>query len=798
MNSIAQYDGSDLRSHGGMVVMEFPSLNNHLERYRLAMERIQQANADELTLVDRLEPLLARDAIQAACVTEPRFTAQELDQLVKLDRQLHNVVNSIFCDADVYACRDQIQPEERAWWWFLEVEEARPPAYFTSLDGLWKLGAAACLTLAATFMTQTVQAFSTQGFDVLGTVGAIAQGAGLAIVAQGTLTDQGKDRLHDTLRNFGIPTHLHEEATFAVAVSALLVSYGFHSNLYRFSNYYYHLGQQQESVKQWSDAKKSYARALDFNEQNNAALLSLGRLTEELGEYEEAAQIYQQGILNGDPQFYNSLGRSRLRRDLEANGWQGQLDRAVLSDALSLFNRAKQAAEIGHHSKPGITADQLALETDILINLGIAQWASVDLNVMRRSPDDDRSLFIANNWFAEAQKLEQKLISRWEQQQLEVWQQAINTEQTGQSEANSQDDRSRLQEKLLTAVIPWRLLRSQCFQAAAEAILVASQASRESFSGALYTEGLDPRIVNDNVSFSCHELLQATGDVNAANDAMLLSSLLTSQRVMPLNSGVDHGFQALKSLDPDIVDRHGAVLEQKLRNYVQANQLMGTTRMPLVNRVLVDANDNIVAIYAYDYFSILNFEKTPPYLLAATQARSTPGEPVADFWVQFKSLDRIQVQPWYRRYAVDQVTSKITQKSRFKITSREKNSPPNFSELAILRSLTYVQLRNQQSALRSDPSYWTPCFERKLIYNVFVATDGRIVGYAPAPYNNHEAEQRVRSTPLRFFPQDDHENEAVAYFLLTFKSSDAFQLDPGTTITNPVPWKLPKPSDPEP
>jgi tetratricopeptide (TPR) repeat protein len=780
--------------------MEFPNLNNHLERYRVAIEHIHQGKVNELTLTDRLEPLLARDAIQLACADDARPTAQELEQILQLDRQLQNLANCIFCDADVYACRDQVRPGDSAWWWFLEVQQPSPPAYLTTLDGLWKLGAAACLALAATFMTQTVQAFSTQGFDVLGTMGAIAQGAGLAIVAQGTLTDNGKDRLHDTLRDLGIPTHLHEEVTFALAVSALLASYGFHSNLYRFSDYYHHLGQRQEADKQWSDAKKSYARALDFSEQNDAALLSLGRLTEELGEYEEAAQIYHQGILSGDPQFYNALGRSRLRRGLEANGWQGRLDRAVLSDALSLFNRAKQASEIGYQSNSEMTIDQLALETDIQINLGIAQWASVDLNLMRRNPEDDRSLFVANNWFSEAHKVETQLINRWEQQQLETWKQALQNDQKNQknqSQTPTKETQSILQEKLLTAVIPWHLLRSQCFQATAEAILVASKASRKAFTGALYIEGLDPRLVNDNVGFSCHELLQATGDVQASNDAMLLSSLLTSQRVMSLNSMSDNGFQALKSLDPGIADRHAEILKQKLENYIKTNQLVGTTRMPLVNRVLVDANNNIVGIYAYDYFSILNFSKTPPYLLAQTQTRDTLGEPIADFWVQFRSLERIEVQPWYRRYAVDRVTSASTQKPPFKVAPLTETSPPNFSELAILRALAYVQLRNQMIALRSDSNSWTPSFERKLIYNVFVAADGRIVGYAPAPYNNNEAEQKIRSTPLRSFPQDDKENQAVAYFLLTFKSSDAFQLDAGTSITNPVLWKIPKRSDPQ-
>lgn len=58
--------------------MEFPNLNDQLNRYRVAIERIHQAKTDELTLIDRLEPLLARDAIQSACTQSTQPTAHEL------------------------------------------------------------------------------------------------------------------------------------------------------------------------------------------------------------------------------------------------------------------------------------------------------------------------------------------------------------------------------------------------------------------------------------------------------------------------------------------------------------------------------------------------------------------------------------------------------------------------------------------------------------------------------------------------------------------------------------------------
>ena len=772
--------------------MTLSTLNEQLERYSTALDRIHQADPETLTLVDRLEPLLARDAIEAALKGEGSVTAQNLEQLLQLDRQFRSQVHRIFCEPEIHTCRDQLCPPDSAWWWFLEVEAPRPPAYLTQLDGLWKLGAAACLALAATFMTKTVQAFSTQGFDVLGTMGTITQGAGLVVVAQGTLTDQGKDRLHRSLNDLGVPQSWHEEVTFMIAVGLLVLSYGLHQNLYRFSDYYYHLGQRQEAAQEWSNAKKSYARALDFNSGNDQALFGLGMLAEKLGEHQEAADIYHQGIPNGDPQFYNALGRSRLRHALESNGWLGRIDRPVLSDVLSLLNRAKQAAEIGRQSSSTIDTDQLSLATDILINLGIAHWAAVDLNTLRRNPEDDRTLFIAENWFSEAHKIEDQKITRWEQQQILEWRQALAASaKDTQTPVDPQAQANLITEKLLTVRLPWNLLRSQCLQAAAEAVLVATRASRSSFPGALYTEGLDPRLVNDNVGFSCHELLQATGDVDAASDAMLLSALLSSKRVLPLNNSRANETRFLQEVDPTAHIPHQSRLESRLNDYIQDNQWNGTTRMPLVNRVLVDAQDNIVGVYAYDYFSIVNLENTPPFLLAQTQTRSTVGEPIADFWVRFKTFGKFEIEPWHRRYAVDQGLSSTANHPKGKNLSKS-GEMPNFGELAILRALVYTQLRNQVNPLRSDPGNWIPSFERKLIYNVFVAADGRIVGYAPAPYNNNEAEQKVRSTPLRAFPQDDQHNEAVAYFFLTFKSSDSFQLDSGSCLANPTSWDIPE------
>ncbi|MGD1902558.1 MAG: hypothetical protein ACFB9N_10005 [Geitlerinemataceae cyanobacterium] len=709
-----------------------------------------------LPLIDRVAPLLARDAVQAALERKDEApTPDALDRLLRLDRRLEDCRDRIFTDRDIEDCRDRLAPAETAWWWFLEAPKtSHVPAFLTQFDAFWNLGTAVCLTFAATFITQTVQAFSTRGFDVLGTVGTIAQGAGLAFVAKGTLTNSGKEKLHDTLDDLGIPHALHQEVTFLVAASVLATSYGINQNLYRFSDYYYNLGQRQEDAQQWSAAKKSYARAMDFSSGNTRALLGLGSLLEKLGEYEQAAEIYRQGIPSGDPNFFNALGRSHLRDNLQRNGWQGQLQRAVLSEARSLFARARLHDE---------THTDAILATDVYINLGIAHWAAIDFNRLDNTPTGDRSIFAAMQSFNKAVEANEPRFDEW----------IANYDGTVDA----------------TTMYPWQLLRAQCFEAAAEAFAVVMDAPSELLPQATYTEGLDPRLVFDHVAYSCNELLANQDEIDAANNSILLESILLSERVAPFSTSSDRGFASLKKIDPAVSTRQRDRLKAQLVELIEAEDIETTTRMPLINRVVVDRDTNVVAVYAYDVFSLAKLRQTPTYQLQQRAKRLgvTPGEPVADFWVNFRPQGEVEIVPWHERYVVDRIGSQAHWKTRLPVKARPDRRH-YLSELGILRALVYAQLRNYSEDVRD----WQPLLDRKLVYQILVAADGRIVGYAPAPQNDNEATRRLNVTPLTFFPAEDAENEAVAWFSASFKSSQAFQLDSGQRLEELPVWDIPE------
>ena len=120
----------------------------------------------------------------------------------------------------------------------------------------WVWGAATVVNLlfSATFMTQTARAFSSQGFDFLGTLSTIGQGVGFALVASGAATQTGRDTLDVILKSLRVPGHRTAEATFGLSAGLLLVSYGLNTNLYRLGDYYYDRGLEFEAEQSWSQA----------------------------------------------------------------------------------------------------------------------------------------------------------------------------------------------------------------------------------------------------------------------------------------------------------------------------------------------------------------------------------------------------------------------------------------------------------------------------------------------------------------------------------------------------------------
>ena len=250
---------------------------NHLSE----LEKQDIPTLDQLVAV-----MVARSEVQQWLT--PERSAEALAMVVQLDHRLKAQGPKLDLLTD---CRETLNPPESQWWWWLDTvntpnsdllpeevteNEAENRPRWSRWDWLWNLGTVTCLVVSTGLMSQTAKAFSEEGFDLLGTVSTIGQGAGLALVARGVLTDQGKKKVKKFLHSLNIPDQYHAEATFAGSAALLTMSIGLYANLPSVGNLYYSWGQRQETHENWDKALENYGRAARFNPQNSDIVLAAG------------------------------------------------------------------------------------------------------------------------------------------------------------------------------------------------------------------------------------------------------------------------------------------------------------------------------------------------------------------------------------------------------------------------------------------------------------------------------------------------------------------------------------------
>ena len=226
------------------------SLTQRLADYAESLKIL--ATESKLSSRQVLKVLRSRDRLQDALSQASQADDEFLAKLVELDLELKQQADSINRAEHLDQLRQNLQPSASAWWWHLEpsAETVHSKPLSAKFDWLWNVGTVACLVLATSFVTQTAKAFSTEGFDFLGTLSTISQGAGLAFVAGGALTDKGRQTVSRSLSSVKIPPSLHAEATFAASVILLGTAYGINQNLHLVANLYFAQGQQHEKQGQ--------------------------------------------------------------------------------------------------------------------------------------------------------------------------------------------------------------------------------------------------------------------------------------------------------------------------------------------------------------------------------------------------------------------------------------------------------------------------------------------------------------------------------------------------------------------
>lgn len=336
-----------------------------LQVYAKELLQLDNAAGSSVSRQQILRVLLTRDAVEhrlkAIENTPTSVLAVVLDGLSKLDNKLQDLAPAMIADGKLADCRRSRQPDETAWWWWLEANVPESPHWLDRFDWLWNFLSASSLVVSASFLTITAQAFSVVGgFDLLQTLSTLSQATGLVVIAGGTLTSRGQRLVKTTLKKLNIPPYFYSEVTLGASLLLLLVSYGVYNSLPQFSQYYYHKGLAAQRSGNLYVAVEYFKESIAFDPEATAPHNHLAEVYQNLEKFQEAEVEYQDGLLKGDIVALNGMGTLSLAAaENESSESFGEL--SGLLDAEVLFR-------IGLDQ---VAADNIQLKAVLHRNLGI-------------------------------------------------------------------------------------------------------------------------------------------------------------------------------------------------------------------------------------------------------------------------------------------------------------------------------------------------------------------------------------------------------------------------------------------
>ncbi|WP_126387710.1 tetratricopeptide repeat protein [Pseudanabaena sp. ABRG5-3] len=669
--------------------------------------------------------------------------------LAELDLELKQRSDIVCADKELQQMRQSLLPPESAWWWYLEpaTEDSKSKSWLDRFDWVWNVGTVVCLVVATSFITQTAKAFSNEGFDFLGTLSTIGQGAGLAFVAGGALTDKGKKAVESTLISMKVPASLHAEATFGASLLLLGAAYGIHHNLPKVGDIYFDRAQQHEKNGEWSQAVQSYKRALNFAQDDYKSQIAIGFLYEKLGNFEEALKVYKKGSFYGVPQFLNAQARVMLMAELQKNNWQGGIDEKVVREAEDLLARADKAITNLSRESNDFSLDP-RLSADIAINRAIVIMAQLKYEKNIREETLHSFNAIVNT-----------LIS------LDS---LIEKESAGQQNP-------------ITVASTLGKSRAKCYYQ--QAFLIGR------LSDSPKVNGTDPLINDQNILDDCWSTLSWGTSFYIPSDVTLFKNYK-----LPISNIDVHSVSEIRNISSfmglvysyrrsEAISKYGnrIVLIQDSETWLDlANQLTQVIQnkydkgkqkydQDIVWRFLLNKNGELIAYFAYDEKSreLANFQPFIRELLEKKTINALGSElaqggkiEFVDFKVLISPEGKVKhILPWAMAYpSSDKYFEQICKQencknlilesrvnSVFKDYVADLNNP---SEIGVLQSI--LQLSQNFLSARDDKGIY---YKEPAIFKLKVSADGQIVNYEAI---NQEVIQRLwKKLPLRLLNGDD-------------------------------------------
>ncbi|MCL1472526.1 hypothetical protein [Argonema antarcticum] len=152
--------------------------------YQAALSTVEKAGFI-LSKRKIIEMLLSRDGVENLKENGAELNASQYALLIDLDERLKGLAGIIAKKFPLANYRLSVNPPESSWWWFLESFAPQEVHKHDRFDWLWYGMTVGCMVVATTFGASTAQAFSSEGFDILGTFSTVGQGVGMLLLAGG-------------------------------------------------------------------------------------------------------------------------------------------------------------------------------------------------------------------------------------------------------------------------------------------------------------------------------------------------------------------------------------------------------------------------------------------------------------------------------------------------------------------------------------------------------------------------------------------------------------------------------------
>ena len=361
-------------------------MNDHIEALAQYADVLDAWERGDHAPANALQLLAARDNVAYAFEREDVPSPTAVEQATALDARLRKVLPHVHSTAagQIADWRDARLPAASAWWW------PPTPAGETTSDLLWTIATTLIIAAAAALTADVARRFLSPGIDFLGVFATIILVI-LVLLAANALTTRGRHAIGRVAGMFGMDSDIADDllklfqrgidrvlprlgvqrgreqgARLALALAALLLSFGLSRLLPLAALYYNNRGMGEMAQGALTRSVASFQRAISVAPDLSVAHYNLASAYEESLEYDAAIKEYMVSI-QGRPDLYfayNNLARLYLLRK---------------GDAVSALELLQKALAI----EP-VDADT---RYSLLKNQG---WAHLGLNLPRQAEADLR------------------------------------------------------------------------------------------------------------------------------------------------------------------------------------------------------------------------------------------------------------------------------------------------------------------------------------------------------------------------------------------------------------------------